>query len=244
MIELKNVSKKFKIPHERRETFRDHFLNIFQKLDFEEFSACNNISFQIKKGEWIGVIGANGAGKSTLLKILAGIYVPDSGEILISPKIKMVPLLSLGIGFDPELSVTQNIILTATILGLSSIQIRQKFNEILDFAELKKFKDAKLKNLSSGMTARLAFSIAMTIDGDLFLLDEVFAVGDAAFAKKCENVFADLRQKKKTVVFVSHNLAKINKFCDRTILLKDGSIKKIGKTGLVLAEYDSEINFK
>ncbi len=242
MIESKHVSKKFKIPHERRDTVRDHFLNILRRTDFEEFFACNDISFQIKKGEWIGIVGRNGAGKSTLLKILAGIYKPDSGKISISQKAKIVPLLSLGIGFDPELSVEQNTILTATILGLSPANIRQSFNDILAFAGIGKFRDAKLKNLSSGMVARLAFSIATVIDGDIFLLDEVFAVGDAAFAKKCEEAFKTLRKKQKTVIFVSHDLEKINQFCDRAIFLKDGKIKKIGQTSEVLAEYKQEFN--
>ncbi len=242
MIELKNISKKFKIPHERRDTFRDHFLNIFRCADYEEFFACNNISFHIKKGEWMGIVGRNGAGKSTLLKILAGIYLPDQGEISIFKNTRIVPILSLGIGFDPELSVRQNIILTGTILGLTSSEIRERFDEILQFAEVEKFRDAKLKNLSSGMIARLAFAIAIQVDGDIFLLDEVFAVGDAAFAKKCENVFTLLRKKQKTVIFVSHDLAKIDKFCDRTIFLKDGKIHKIGETSSVLSEYDYEFN--
>jgi len=240
MIELKNVSKKFKIPHERRDTFRDHFLNIFRRTNFEEFFACDEISCHIKKGEWIGIVGRNGAGKSTLLKILAGIYRPDRGSVLISKNAKIVPLLSLGIGFDPELSVTQNIVLTATILGLSPAEIRAEIEGILAFAELEKFRDAKLKNLSSGMVARLAFSVAMVVDGEIFLLDEVFAVGDAGFAQKCENVFTTLRKKQKTVIFVSHDLAKIEKFCDRTIFLKDGKIKRIGQTSSVLTEYNSE----
>lgn len=236
MIKIKNVSKSFCLPHERQNTFCEKFLNGFKSVRYEKFKALTDISFSIHKGEWTGVLGRNGAGKSTLLKILSGVYAPDRGTMKIDGKI--VPLLELGVGFHPELTVLQNIDFNATLLGLSSKDIATKKSEILDFAELENFKDQKLKNLSSGMVVRLAFSVAIQAKGEIYLLDEVLAVGDSVFQKKCERVFLDLKRQGKTVILVSHNLENIRQYCERVIWLENGKVVQDGPVDNVLKAYE------
>lgn len=236
MIQVKNISKQFLIPHEKRETLRENFLGFFCSRKYETLQALDRVSFEVKEGEWLGVIGRNGSGKSTLLKLLAGIYTPNEGQLCLSGKI--VPLLELGVGFHPELTVLQNIFFNATLLGLSQKEIEDKTEEILDFSELERFKDQQLKNLSSGMQVRLAFAIAIQAEGDVYLLDEVLAVGDLGFQKKCDKVFEDLKKQKKTVILVSHNLENIKKYCNKCIWLENGRIKEHNLPELIIKKYE------
>lgn len=238
MIKIQNVSKKFLLPHEKRNTLRDHFLGLFRNREYEEFFALRDISLDIHPGEWVGIIGRNGSGKSTLLRILSGIFLPDEGSFSIHGK--RVPLLELGVGFHGELTVRENIFLNGTLLGISQKELKTKEKSILEFAELENFQDAKLKNLSSGMAVRLAFSIAIQADGEVFLLDEVMAVGDLDFQKKCEDIFLALRKQKKTVIFVSHNLSQINQFCDKVIWLEQGRIVAEGTPSQITLQYEKK----
>lgn len=238
MIQLKNVSKKFLIPHEKRNTLKDFFLNIFRPLRYETFYALKDISLDIPPGEWVGIVGPNGSGKSTLLRLTAQIFLPDSGQVLSCGQ--TVPLLELGIGFHGELTAQQNIILNGTLLGISPEKLRRKQQEILKFADVEKFRDTKLKNFSSGMVSRLAFAIALQCEGDIFLLDEVFSVGDLDFQKKCVKAFSLLRQKQKTVILVSHNLSHIKQWCDRVIWLENGKIVDTGKPEKILHKYEKK----
>ncbi len=225
-IKVENVSKTFKIPHEKIDSVRGAFVNALKKRTYEEFKALDNVSFEVKKGEFFGIIGRNGGGKSTLLKILAGIYRPDKGKIKINGKIS--PFLELGIGFNPELSGRDNIYLNASVLGLSKKQIDKKFDDIVAFSELERFIDQKLKNYSSGMQVRLAFSVAIHANRDILLMDEVLAVGDNNFQSKCLEEFNKYRDLGKTVILVSHDISTIQKYCDRAMLLRKGKIEMIG----------------
>jgi lipopolysaccharide transport system ATP-binding protein len=234
-IKVNNISKIFKIPHEKNNSLGSLLVNIFNKNTYEEFKALNDISFEIYKGEFFGIIGKNGSGKSTLLKILAGIYEPDSGTIQINGRVS--PFLELGIGFHPDLSGRDNIYLNATVLGLSKKKIDQKFDQIVAFSELERFIDQKLKNYSSGMHLRLAFSVAIHAERDILLMDEVLAVGDSNFQQKCIEELIKYRKSKKTIILVTHDIGTIQRYCERAILLKNGKINKIGESGQVATEY-------
>lgn len=235
MIELQKVCKTFQIPHQKRDTLRDHFLGWWRDYTYESLPVLHDVTLDLKPGQWLGIIGANGSGKSTLLKIIAGIFRPDRGQISVEGKI--VPLLELGIGFHPDLTVEQNIRVNGTLLGLDSKRIEKEIATILQFAEIEKFRDTKLKNLSSGMRLRLAFAIATKVDGDIFLLDEVWAVGDAAFQKKCQTTFQNLRKKGKTVVLVSHDLSQVRAHCDQVLWLERGQVRQLGHPDDVLEQY-------
>ncbi len=237
-IVVKNVSKRFVIPHEKVSTLKGAFVNLFHKKNYEIFDALKDISFEVKKGEFFGIIGRNGSGKSTLLKILAGIYTTDTGHVKINGRIS--PFLELGIGFNPELSGRDNIYLNGTVLGLTKKQIDEKFNEIVAFSELERFIDQKLKNYSSGMSVRLAFSVAVHANRDILLMDEVLAVGDINFQQKCLAKFEEYKAQGKTVILVSHDTNSIEKYCDKVILLKDGIIKNMGNPTQVVEEYKEE----
>lgn len=238
MIHVSDVSKEFLLPHERRTTFREYFLHFFHPIHYERFYALRNVSFDLPKGQWLGIVGENGSGKSTLLRILAGVFTPTEGSVQISGKI--VPLLGLGVGFHPDLTVCQNIFLNGALLGISLKKLKKKQKDILDFAEITLFRDAKLKNLSSGMIMRLAFSIALQTEGDIFLLDEILAVGDRPFQKKCETLFRTLKKEGKTVVLVSHNLNFLREWCDEMIWLHHGEIVAQGLPEVVLSQYEKK----
>jgi len=235
MIKVDNITKKFRIPHEKRDTVFESLLKLSKPLKYEILKAVDNVSFEVKAGECIGVIGKNGSGKSTLLKLLAGILKPNSGKIEVNGHI--VPFLDLGLGFSGELTGRDNIYLNGMLLGLSQKEIDNKFDEIVAFSELGNFIDTKLKNYSSGMNLRLAFSIAIHAKGDIYLIDEVIAVGDAEFREKSFNVFWDFKKKGKTIIFVSHALDTIKEVCEKAILLKDGRIKCFGKSKEVIKKY-------
>jgi len=236
-IKVENLSKTFQIPHEKHVSLKSTALNLFSKKGYETFRALKNINFEVKKGEFFGIIGRNGSGKSTLLKILAGIYVPDkkSGEVVISGKLS--PFLELGVGFNQELTGRENLFLGGAILGLSKDEVAEKYDQIVDFSELQEFMDMKLKNYSSGMQVRLAFSLAINARAEVLLMDEVLAVGDSNFQSKCLGEFNRYRSQGKTVILVSHDVSIIQKYCDRAILLKNGEISKIGKAEDVGNEY-------
>jgi ABC-2 type transport system ATP-binding protein len=206
-------------------------------MTYESFTALDDISFNIKKGEFISIIGRNGSGKSTLLKILAGIYTPDSGNVEINGGIS--PFLELGVGFNPELSGKDNIYLNGSILGLPLKEISRKFDEIVAFSELERFINLKVKNYSSGMYVRLAFSVAIHANKDILLMDEVLAVGDADFQAKCFNAFYRIMEEGKTIVFVSHDLNVVRKYSNRVILLQNGKTVLIGNPDEVIAKYKS-----
>jgi len=234
-VEVKNLSKTFKIPHERRDSIREGFVNLFRPVSYEKFDAIKNLSFSVEKGDFFGIIGRNGSGKSTLLKMLAGIYSPTKGKVKIHGTI--APFLELGVGFNPELTGKENVYLNGTILGLSKKDIDTKYDEIVEFAGLEKFMDQKLKNYSSGMYVRLAFSVAIQADADVLLLDEVLAVGDADFQKKCYEVFRKLKKKGKTIIFVTHDLGEVRQFCNKVLYVKNGELMDIGDASSVIDKY-------
>lgn len=223
-IKVEDVSKDFKLPHEKINSIKSSFLQRIKggKRSFEVQHALKGVSFEVKKGEFFGVVGRNGSGKSTLLKILAEIYRPTNGEIMVNGK--LVPFIELGVGFNPELTGRDNVYLSSSLLGFSRSEIDLMYKDIVEFSELEKFMDQKLKNYSSGMQVRLAFSIATRSKADILLIDEVLAVGDADFQRKCYNYFHDLKRNKKTVIFVSHDMSAVREFCDRAVLIEGGVI--------------------
>jgi ABC-type polysaccharide/polyol phosphate transport system ATPase subunit len=225
-IEVVGVSKSFRIPHERRVFLKDYFLHPFRRTTYERNDALEDVTFSVEQGEFFGVIGSNGSGKSTLLRILAGIYVPDSGVVRVGGLLS--PFIELGVGFNIELNARDNIRINGTLAGLTKRELDERFDDILAFAELERFVDQKLKNYSSGMLVRLAYSIAIQIPFDVLLLDEVLAVGDEAFQEKCFATFDRFKEEGKTIVFVSHALDLVERFCDRVLLLQDGVVRSVG----------------
>ena len=234
-IKVEHLSKIFKIPHEQRNTIRERITGFGKKSTYESFKALEDVSFEIRRGEFFGIIGRNGCGKSTLLKILAGIYTPDIGSVQVNGEVS--PFLELGVGFNPELSGKDNIYLNGTILGLTKKEIDKKYDQIIAFSELERFIHLKVKNYSSGMQVRLAFSVAIHANKEILLMDEVLAVGDANFQTKCISEFLDYRRKKKTVVFVTHDIVTAQKYCDRFMLIRNGRVAVIGNPGDVATEY-------
>ena len=236
-IEVANLHKSFKLPTERAWGLKQAIFNRLRGIKgFKSQHVLNGIDFNIKKGEFVGIVGRNGSGKSTLLKILSNIYVPDSGDIYINGS--LVPFIELGVGFNPELTGRENIFLNGALLGFSNSQIESMYDEIVKFAELKDFMDQKLKNYSSGMQVRLAFSIAIRAKGDILILDEVLAVGDAAFQEKCNNYFRNIPED-QTVVLVTHSMAIVRDFCDRAILIENGKVLKDGNPDEVASAYEA-----
>lgn len=236
-IQVNVVSKDFRLPHEKVSSIKSGVINLFKKRDrsIDTQHALRDISFTIKKGEFFGILGRNGSGKSTLLKILAEIYQPSSGTVKVNGK--LVPFIELGVGFNPELTGKENVYLNGALLGFSKAEIDKKYDDIVEFAELDGFMDQKLKNYSSGMQVRLAFSVATRSEADILLIDEVLAVGDAEFQRKCYDYFKSLKKFKKTVVFVSHDMAAIREFCDRAILIEKSYKVKEGKADKIASEY-------
>lgn len=235
-ISVRTISKKFIVPYDRATTLKGAFIGLFQKKTYHTFNALKNISFDVIKGECLGIIGANGSGKSTLLKILAGVYTPTSGSVVVHGRIS--PFLELGIGFHPELSGRDNIYLNATVLGMSKKLIDETFDAIVEFSEMGYFIDQKLKNYSSGMQVRLAFSVALHANREILLLDEVLAVGDAEFQKKCIQEFENYRKASKTIILVTHDTEIVKKYCDRVVLINQGTISTIGSPKEALKEYE------
>jgi ABC-type polysaccharide/polyol phosphate transport system ATPase subunit len=234
-IDVDRISKSFLLPHQARNSIKEVVLHPFHKTDYERNAALDDVSFEIEQGEFFGVVGANGSGKSTLLKIMAGIYRADSGSVTIHGKLS--PFIELGVGFNPELNARDNIRINGTLLGLDRRELEERFDDIVAFAELERFVDQRLKNYSSGMQLRLAFSIAVQVPFDVLLLDEVLAVGDASFQDKCFAVFDELRAAGKTIVFVSHDLESMRRFCDRAAFLEGGRLQAIGPVDEVVDAY-------
>ncbi len=240
VIKAENVSKIFKLPHEKNSSIKSAVLSFYRyKKGYELQKALNDVSFDVKRGEFFGIVGRNGSGKSTLLKLLAGIYTPTSGQVHVRGS--LTPFIELGVGFNPELTGRENVYLNGALLGFSRKDMRQKYKDIVEFAELQKFMDQKLKNYSSGMQVRLAFSIAIRAQSDILVLDEVLAVGDEAFQQKCFSVFEKYKADKKTIVLVTHDMGIVERFCDRALMLQDGKVTKIGSPRAVAHLY-SEIN--
>jgi ABC-type polysaccharide/polyol phosphate transport system ATPase subunit len=237
-ISINNLHKDFLLPHERKSSLKEWVLH-FKKPTFEHMHALKDINVEVKRGEFFGIVGRNGSGKSTLLKIIGGIYQPTHGSVQVNGT--LTPFIELGIGFNPELTGRENVFLNGAILGLTRKEVGEKYDEIVAFSELERFMDQKLKNYSSGMQVRLAFSIAIQAHNDILLIDEVLAVGDSAFQRKCFNVFKDIKKQGKTVVFVTHDMGAVQEFCDRAMLISDGVVAAIGKSGKVARAYN-ELN--
>ena len=242
---VSDVSKHFNIPTEKTDTLIQRLAKPhkwFSNDGKRKLEVLKNVSFKVEKGEFVGILGNNGSGKSTLLKIMSGIYLPNQGKIKVRGI--LVPFLELGVGFNPELTARDNIYLNGVILGMSRKEVEDKFNSIVAFSELEKFLDMPLKNFSSGMQVRLAFSIAIRSYADIYIMDEVLAVGDANFQKKCFNEFESFRKKDKTVIFVSHDLELVEKFCTRAILINEGQVAIDGTPKEVVKEYRTILNSK
>jgi lipopolysaccharide transport system ATP-binding protein len=236
MIEVEHLWKEYRIPHEKRNTVFEALVGLLDtKKGYEEFTALKDIIFNVEKGEWLGVIGPNGSGKSTLLKIIANTIRPTKGRVTVNGRITSI--LELGVGFHPDLTAIENIRLYGAIMDFSDDAIEERVDGILDFAGLKPFADTKLKNFSSGMIVRLAFSTAIQTDPEILLLDEVLAVGDMDFQQKCFDVFERYRQEDKTVVFVTHDMIAVKRFCDRALLLNHGEQVAFGEIEEVIDEY-------
>lgn len=241
-IVVKNLKKSFSIPLEASSGIKQKLINALKgRKGYREFTPLDGISFTVKKGEFYGIVGKNGSGKSTLLKTLAGIYSPQAGSV--ATKGTLVPFIELGVGFNPELSGRENVYLNGALLGFSHAEVDAMYEEIVEFAELEDFMEERLKNYSSGMQVRLAFSIAIKAHGDILLLDEVLAVGDAAFQQKCYDYFETLRQEKQTVVLVTHDMNAVKRFCSKAMIISEGKIEKIG-TPEEIAEIYTEKNIE
>lgn len=235
-IEVKDLYKTFRLPHERHSGLKQTLINVFRsKKGYDVQRVLKDVSFEIKQGEFFGIVGRNGSGKSTLLKLLAGIYAPDSG--LVGVNGSLTPFIELGVGFNPELTGRENIFMNGALLGFDRNQIEEMYDDIVTFAELEDFMDQKLKNYSSGMQVRLAFSIAIRAKSDILLLDEVLAVGDADFQRKCYDYFLSLKKQKQTVVLVTHDMGAVRQYCDRALMIERGKVVKIGKPEQVAQEY-------
>lgn len=238
MIHVKNVSMKFNLGIDKGYSIKLLFISLFNKKyrrKKEYFSALNNISFDIKSGEVIGLIGSNGAGKSTLLKVVSGVMKPTTGKVIVNGAIS--PMIELGAGFDQELTARENIYLNGAVLGYSKKFINEKFNEIVEFSELKDFLDVPVKNFSSGMTAKLAFSIATVVNPEILIVDEILSVGDIKFQEKSKNKMMEMINGGTTVLYVSHSLESIIELCNRVIWLDHGEIVKIGDAKKICKEY-------
>lgn len=238
IITIKDLSKSFFLPQERHNSlveFMSNPMRIFKPAG-EQFTVLKDIDLEVYEGDFLGIMGRNGSGKSTLLKILAGIYEPTGGSVKI--KGRVVPFLELGVGFNAQLSGRENVFLNGIILGMPKELLKEKYDEIVAFAELEKFMDMPLKNYSSGMQVRLAFSIAVMADADVYILDEVLAVGDVDFQKKCFDVFRGYKEQKKTVILVTHASASVREFCDRAVFLKDGIFQEQSSVEEVIKAYE------
>ena len=236
-IRVSNLHKSFRLPTEKANGLKQALFNRLKGVKgYTEQKVLRGIDFEVKKGEFLGIVGRNGSGKSTLLKTMAGIYVPEKGTVAINGM--LVPFIELGVGFNPDLTGRENVYLNGALLGFSNAEMDKMYDEIVDFAELRPFMDQKLKNYSSGMQVRLAFSIAIRAQGDILILDEVLAVGDAAFQQKCNDYFRSLKGE-QTVVLVTHAMTSVREFCDRAILLENGKIVDEGDPEKVAKAYEN-----
>ena len=236
IVEISKLTKSFKIPLEASSGVKQQLINIIKgRKGYRVFTPLKDISFTINEGDFFGIVGRNGSGKSTLLKTIAGIYTPNSGNVKVHGS--LVPFIELGVGFNPELTGRENIFLNGALLGFSHEEMESMYRAIVEFAELEDFMEERLKNYSSGMQVRLAFSIAIRAHADILLLDEVLAVGDEAFQKKCYSYFDKLKREKRTVILVTHDMAAVERFCTKAVFIEDGHVKMIGKPYRIAAAY-------
>ncbi len=235
-INVKNISKKFRLYHEKRDSIFEAATSFFQKKrHYEILQALDSVSFNVKQGEIFGIIGRNGSGKTTLLRIISKIYAPDSGSVDVRGSI--IPVLALGLGFHPELTAITNIYQSSILLGFPKEEISKRVSDIIKFAELEKFADTKVKTFSAGMQMRLAFATSVLVDPDVLLLDEVFAVGDVNFQKKCYETIMSFKKRGKAIIFVSHDVNAIKKHCDTVLFLKEGKVGALGSPEDTVASY-------
>ncbi|MGI8728820.1 MAG: ABC transporter ATP-binding protein [Solirubrobacteraceae bacterium] len=239
-LTVEHVSKSFRTPMEARHTLKERVLRPLSGRQHSAFEVLRDVSFTVREGEFFGIVGRNGSGKSTLLKCIAGIYGVDEGKMF--RRGRMSTFIELGVGFNPDLAAYDNVVLNGIMLGLSPAQAKARYREIIEFAELEDFQELKLKNYSSGMHVRLAFSVAIQVDADILLIDEVLAVGDAAFQQKCYDVFNRMRDEQRTILFVTHDMGSVNRFCHRALLLDHGKVDIIGDPSEVGDRY-LELNF-
>lgn len=237
-IRVRDLDKTFRIPQERVHTLKERALHPFRRQSFHDLEVLRGVSFEVEQGEFFGIVGRNGSGKSTLLKCLAGIYAADAGTIEVAGRLS--PFIELGVGFNPDLPARDNVEINAAMMDLHPATVRERFDEIIAFGGLEGFVDQKLKNYSSGMQVRLAFSVMVHSNPDVMLIDEVLAVGDAAFQQKCLDVFYRLKAEGKTIVLVTHAMSLVEQFCDRAMMLTDGDIKLIGEPHTVGRAYLTE----
>lgn len=236
IVEISELTKSFKIPLEASSGVKQQLINILKgRKGYRVFTPLKDISFTINEGDFFGIVGRNGSGKSTLLKTIAGIYTPNSGNVKVHGS--LVPFIELGVGFNPELTGRENIFLNGALLGFSHEEMESMYSAIVEFAELEDFMEERLKNYSSGMQVRLAFSIAIRAHADILLLDEVLAVGDEAFQKKCYSYFDKLKREKRTVILVTHDMAAVERFCTKAVFIEDGHVKMIGRPYRIAAAY-------
>ena len=240
VLSVEHVGKYFKLPTEQASGLKQAFINWTRGIKgYKEQHVLRDINFEVRKGDFFGIVGRNGSGKSTLLKLISGIYVPDSGKIRVNGK--LVPFIELGVGFNPELTGRENVFLNGALLGFTRAQIENMYDDIVQFAELEEFMDQKLKNYSSGMQVRLAFSVAIQAQGDILVLDEVLAVGDEAFQRKCDAYFAKVKKDaNKTVILVTHDMNAVKRYCNKAVLIKDGEVIVSGDKDDVANRYTLE----
>lgn len=242
IVVINNLTKSFKIPLEASSGIKQKLINLLKgRKGYRVFTPLKDIDFTINEGDFFGIVGRNGSGKSTLLKTIAGIYTPNSGSVEVGGS--LVPFIELGVGFNPELTGRENVFLNGALLGFSHDEMEAMYDKIVDFAELGDFMEERLKNYSSGMQVRLAFSIAIRAHADILLLDEVLAVGDEAFQKKCYAYFDKLKREKRTVILVTHDMSAVERFCNKAVFIEDGKVKMIGKPYRIAAAY-SRSNIK
>lgn len=235
-LRVSHVSKDFKLPYEKTNSLKGFVFNTIRRQNgYTIQHVLKDISFEVKKGDFFGIVGKNGSGKSTLLKIISRIYSPNSGKVQVNGK--LVPFIELGVGFNPELTGRENVYLNGAMLGFTREEIDDMYDDIVDFAELGDFMEQKLKNYSSGMQVRLAFSVAIKSQGDILVLDEVLAVGDEAFQKKCRDYFFEAKREKKTIILVTHSMGDVRQFCNKAMLIQDGNIAKFGEPDEVASAY-------
>jgi ABC-type polysaccharide/polyol phosphate transport system ATPase subunit len=239
-IEVRGVSKTFRIPTNRVVTLKHRVLHPLERQQDRPLRALDDVSLDVLQGEFFGIVGRNGSGKSTLLKLIASIYKADSGTIRVAGR--MAPFIELGVGFNPELSAYDNVVLNGVMMGLTPREARRRFDQAIEFAELEEFTELKLRNYSSGMRVRLAFAVMVQVDADLMLIDEVLSVGDAAFRERCAETFVELGARGRTIVLVTHSMASLSRHCDRAMLLERGRVDFIGSPEEVGSRY-TEVNF-
>jgi ABC-type polysaccharide/polyol phosphate transport system ATPase subunit len=235
VIEASGLHKSFRVPEHRIDTLKERAAHPFRRMEYRELHALRDVSFDVHRGEFFGIAGQNGSGKSTLLKILASIYRADAGRVRMAGR--LAPFIELGVGFNPELTARENVVINGVLLGLTKREARRRFDEVLDFAELEDFAELKLKNYSSGMLVRLAFAVMVQADADIMLVDEVLAVGDMGFAQKCMDVFYEKREAGKTIVLVSHDMGTVQALCHRAMLIHDAQIAYLGEPEEVAMRY-------